>query len=193
MEKAEVSLALSTERNIGTWTALNTVLTGWALAETGALAEGARQIRRAIDQFNAMGLRIVQLRMAPYAADVLSRTGAHDEALAVLGEASKVMEKTDARCLEAEIYRIRGAVLLRKSKEFHEDAVSDFKMAMKVASHQNAMSYQLLAAMELARVLGDSGRDDEGYALLATIYARFTEGFETAYLRKAKRLLDHLS
>ena len=65
--------------------------------------------------------------------------------------------------------------------------------AIAVARRQNAKSWELRGAMSLARLRQQQGRPQEAAALLAPIYAWFTEGFDTADLKEAKALLDKLT
>lgn len=68
-----------------------------------------------------------------------------------------------------------------------------FNQSLKIAQHQNAKSWELRAAMSLARLYQNQGKQEEARGLLAQIYEKFTEGFETMDLRNAKALLDELS
>ena len=72
-------------------------------------------------------------------------------------------------------------------------AEQHFRQALDWARRQGALSWVLRAATSLARLLRSRGRVDEARDLLAPIYKRFTEGFGTADLREAKRLIDALS
>jgi class 3 adenylate cyclase/predicted ATPase len=193
MQRAKTATDLSNERNIGTWKALSVVLGGWAAVETGELVEGLQQMRHGMEHLRAGGAKTLQLRFVPPMGDFLARAGAIDEALALLGEAHRLTEETDARWGESEIHRVRGKVLLRKSVEFREEALTELQKALEIARRQKSKSYELLAAITLARVYGESGQRDHGRDLLAPVYALFTEGFETASLREAQNLLDELT
>jgi len=72
------------------------------------------------------------------------------------------------------------------------DAERCFRHAMEIAERQEGRSWELRAATSLARLLASSGRRDEGRAVLAPAFAKFTEGFDTSDLRNAKALLDEL-
>jgi predicted ATPase len=64
--------------------------------------------------------------------------------------------------------------------------------ALESAKRQGALGWELRAATTMARFLADQGREQEGRELLATTYDKFTQGFQTADLRAAKRLLSEL-
>jgi predicted ATPase len=67
-----------------------------------------------------------------------------------------------------------------------------FERALAVARAQRAKSWELRAAMSMARLWRDQGRRDEARDLLAPLYGWFTEGFDTRDLKEAKVLLDEL-
>ena len=68
-----------------------------------------------------------------------------------------------------------------------------FERALTVARQQQAKSWELRAAMSMARLWRDQGKRDEARDLLAPVYGWFTEGFDTLDLKEAKALLDELS
>ena len=76
--------------------------------------------------------------------------------------------------------------------EQYEEAEGWLWRALDVARHQQAKSLELRAAMSLVRLWQQQGKQAEARALLAPIYAWFTEGFDTADLQEAKTLLDAL-
>ena len=104
------------------------------------------------------------------------------------------MDKTDERFYEAEIYRLKGELLLgRSTPDASPRPETCFQQALAVARRQQAKSLELRAAMSLARLWQRQGKRAEARELLAPIYNWFTEGFDTADLQEAKALLDALS
>ena len=103
------------------------------------------------------------------------------------------MEANGQGDLLAEAYRLQGECLLRQSAPDAAQAEAWFKQALAIARHQQAKSWELRAAMSLARLWQQQGKPAEARALLAPIYGWFTEGFDTADLQEAKALLDALS
>jgi predicted ATPase len=93
---------------------------------------------------------------------------------------------------EAEIHRIAGEIALRRAEPDVTKAEACFERALAVARAQRAKSWELRAAMSLARLKRDQGRPDVGRNLLAPVYEWFTEGFETVDLKEAKSLLKAL-
>ena len=89
------------------------------------------------------------------------------------------------------MHRIRGEVSLLQ--EAPGDAERHFRTAVDLARARAEKSLELRTAIGLARVWRREGRDDRGRPLLASVYGWFTEGFSTADLREARRLLDTLA
>jgi predicted ATPase len=111
----------------------------------------------------------------------------------VLAEALTVVYKTGDRHHEAELYRLKGELLLQQDVSDKQEAESCLRQALDIARQQQAKSLELRAAMSLAHLWQRQGKRAEAYYLLAPIYSWFTEGFDTADLQEAKALLAELS
>jgi predicted ATPase len=108
-------------------------------------------------------------------------------------EAIDVSERTDLRWRMADLLRIKGELLLlQDAPSARAEAESDFRQAVDWARRQGALSWELRAATNLGRLLRDQGRSADAAAVLKPVYDLFTEGFGTADLGEAKRLLDEL-
>ena len=115
-----------------------------------------------------------------------------------LTEAQAAVQKNEERYYEAEIYRLRGELTLQRGSKFQvqdvqQEAETCFSQALEVARNQQAKSWELRAAMSLARLRQSQGKTTEARDLLAPVYSWFTEGFDTADLKDAKTLLEQLS
>jgi len=99
------------------------------------------------------------------------------------------VEQHDERWWEAEIYRLRGILLLRQRGTPLAEAEAWLQRALDVTRRQQAKSLELRAAMSLSRLWQQQGKRQEAHDLLAEVYAWFTEGFDTADLQEAKALL----
>ena len=110
-----------------------------------------------------------------------------------IAEALTVVEKTKESWCEAEICRIAGEVArLPPLPDDGMKAEAYFERALLVARAQQAKSWELRAAMSVARLWRDHGKRTEAHDLLAPIYGWFTEGFDAPVLQDAKALLDQL-
>jgi predicted ATPase len=103
------------------------------------------------------------------------------------------METGGERWFEAEIHRTAGEIALMEPEPDAAKAEAYFERALAVARKQQAKSFELRAAMSMARLWRDRGKRDEARELLAPIYGWFTEGFDTLDLKQAKGLLDELA
>ena len=112
---------------------------------------------------------------------------------AEVGEAMTTIETTKERWFEAEANRLAGEFSLKPPEQDAAKAQAYFDRALSVAREQQARSWELRAAMSMARLCRDQGKRDEARDLLAPVYGWFTEGFDTLDLKEAKNLLDELS
>jgi predicted ATPase len=103
------------------------------------------------------------------------------------------MEINGGGYYEAEVYRLRGEVLLKMDFANGAEAQRCFEQAIDIARHQSGKSLELRATTSLARLLASQDRRDGARTMLAAIYNWFTEGFDTLDLIDAKALLDELS
>ena len=103
------------------------------------------------------------------------------------------VERTEERFFEAEIDRIAGEIALKSPQPNVAKAEAYFDRALAVARQQRAKSWELRAAMSMARLWRDQGKRREALDLLAPVYGWFTEGFDTLDLKEAKGLLDELA
>jgi predicted ATPase len=193
-EQAEATIALSTEQGFLLLTANGTILRGWALAMQGQREEGVAQIRQGTAAVRATGGTAFYV---PYSCILLAEVSGHlgqtEDGLHALAEAHTLVEQHEERVWEAEIYRLRGVLLLRQTGTPQEEAETWLQRALDVARRQEAKSLELRAAMSLSRLWQHQGKRAEAYELLAPIYSWFTEGFDTTDLKEAKALLDELA
>ena len=126
-------------------------------------------------------------------AEASAQVGQTTEGLGAAAEALATVAKSAVRWWEAELYRLKGELLLQHAGAPSEEAETCFQQALEIAHRQEAKSLELRAAMSLSRLWQQQGMRDEARELLAPIYGWFTEGFDTADLQEAKALLEELS
>jgi predicted ATPase len=119
--------------------------------------------------------------------------GQFEEAWSHIGEAITAVETTKEKWCEAEIHRIAGEIALISPERDLTKAEACFEKALAVARQQQAKSWELRAAISMARLWREQGKRDEARELLAPIHSWFTEGFDTVDLKQAKALLDELT
>jgi predicted ATPase len=110
-----------------------------------------------------------------------------------MGEAMAVIETTKQTWFEADINRTAGEIALVSPERDAVKAQAFFERALEIARGQQARSWELRAAMSLARLWRDQGKPAEAHDLLAPVYGWFTEGFDTFDMKKAKALLEELA
>jgi predicted ATPase len=118
--------------------------------------------------------------------------GQLDDARRCIDDAIDKVEISKEKWCEAEVHRIAGEIELKSPKPDVAKAQAYFERALAVARAQQAKSWELRAAMSMARLWHDQGKREEARDLLAPIYGWFTEGFDTPDLKEAKALLDEL-
>jgi predicted ATPase len=192
-EQAEAAVALSIEQGFPFWAAAGTILRGWALAMQGQGEAGMAEVCQGIAAYRATGAAL----LVPYYCTVLAEVSAHlghpEDGLQALVEAHTLMEQQEERYWDAEVCRLRGVLLLRQPGASQAEAEAWLQQALDVARRQEAKSLELRAAMSLARLWQQQGKQAEARELLASVYGWFTEGFDTADLQEAKTLLEELS
>jgi predicted ATPase len=183
----------STRHALGRWRACGRSFQGVLVIQRGDVVTGLQLLRASLDEFGEAGSSLLQF-LAFLMAEALGRAGQYADGLAAIDEAIARSERTEELWTMAELMRVRGELLLLQGAPEALAAAEDhFRRALDWARRQGALSWELRAATSLARLLRDQDRVGEARELLAPIYQRFTEGFETADLQTAKRLLDELT
>jgi predicted ATPase len=192
-ERAEAVIRLSTEQRFEQELAQGTILWGWALTGQGQGVEGIAAMRQGLAALRATGGELRRPQFLALLAEAYGERGQSEEGLNVLVEALAAVEKTGERYYEAELYRLRGELLLKRSGADEQRVETCFSQALATARLQQAKSLELRAAMSLSRLWQQQGKRAEAHTLLAPIYGWFTEGFDTADLQEAKALLEALT
>ena len=125
-------------------------------------------------------------------ARVHAGLGQFESAWQRINEAVTLVETAKDRVWEAEVHRMAGEIYLLPPQRDAAKAQAHFERALDVARKQQAKSWELSAAMSMARLWRDQGKRDEARDLLAPVYGWFTEGFDTLDLKEAKALVDEL-
>jgi predicted ATPase len=167
--------------------AMALIMQAWSLSKYGGAPDAVDQIREGLAALDATGTFLVRPHFLALLAEVHSKNNETEEALLLLDEALAMVNSKGERYYEAELYRLRGELLLKTDQENAEDC---FKRSMAIAESQKAKAWQLRTALSLARLYRSQGKVVEARNLLAPIYESFTEGFETDDLRDATVLLQ---
>jgi adenylate cyclase len=188
--RADATVALATEHGFAIFAACGAVPQGWARATHDRAPEGLAQLVRGLEAYRATGAEFLRPHQLALLAEVYQHQGRHEEGLITLADALSLVEKTDERWWEAELYRLKGESLWRQADPDSVNAEHCFQKAIEVARLQEAKLLELRAAVSLGRLWQYQGRHVEAHRLLSDIYGWFTEGFDTADLQDAKTLLE---
>jgi len=169
-ESSEAVIALSAEHGTTEWLAWATALRGWAMAAQGQHEEGIAQLHEGMAMSRATGLEIFREYFLCMLAGACMELGRLNDGLDALMEASAAVDQHEGRQMEAEIYRLKGELLLRQNDSNAAEAQRCFERAIEIARKQSAKSWELCAATSLARLLAKQGKRDEARAMLAEIY-----------------------
>jgi predicted ATPase len=183
-------VALATEQGFPHWSAQGTIYRGWVKVNTGDVACGISLLRSGRDAFRATGAKLLLPHYMGLLATACGIVGQIEEGVTLLDDALQIVEWTGERWLEADLYRLKGQMLLRQGRS--QAAEELYCKALDIAKEQEARIWELRAAVSLARLRRDQGRRAEARNLLAPIYGWFTEGFDTPDLKEVKALLDEL-
>ena len=185
-------IGLAEEKNAAYWKNIARMVSGDGLAMTGKASETVSVLSSALAAYQAPGATFCVPFYLSHLASAHAELGQFDDAWSHIGKAVTMVETTQERFAEAEIYRVAGVMALKSRPPDPAKAHSYFQRALSVARAQHAKSWELRAAKSLARLWRDQGKREEARELLAPLYGWFTEGFDTLDLKEAKALLGEL-
>ena len=189
----EELIAMADEKGAVQWKARGMMDQGCIFALRDKASDAVDVITSGIHLWQSTGAML----FVPYFLSYLARAHAEfrqfDDAWRYIGEAITMVETTKEKWCEAEINRVAGEIAFKSQERDTAKAEAYFERALKVAQLQQAKSWELRAAMSMARLWRDQGKRDEARELLAPVYGWFTEGFDTLDLKAAKALLDELA
>jgi predicted ATPase len=189
---AEALMTLADEQGFALRFEQARILRGWALAEQGEAGEGVVQVRQGLAALEGIGPKLAQPYYLALLAEAYGQAGQPEIGLQSLAEALTLVAETEERWWEAELYRLKGALLLQLPNLDVSQAEACFQQALTVARGQQARSLELRVAISLSRLWQRQGQREAARALLAPMYGWFTEGFDTPDLQAAQALLREL-
>ena len=190
--QARQLVAVAEEKSAPLWKAWGRTAQGSVLAETGKASDAVDQITSGIAAYRSTGATVWLPIWLSELAEAHAELGQHDDARRCIDEAIVAVERTKERWPEAEVDRIAGEIALKMPEPDVAKADVYFERALAVARKQQAKSWELRAAMSMARLWRDQGKPQQARELLTPVYGWFTEGFDTRDLKEAKALLDEL-
>jgi class 3 adenylate cyclase/predicted ATPase len=174
------------------WKATETAFRGALFALTGKASDAVRAITSGMTSLRSTGAALYEPWHLSHLAMAYTELGQPDDARRCIDDAINKVERSKEKWCEAEVHRIAGEIALKSVAPDTEKAEKHFERALRVAHQQQQKSYELRAAMSLARLWRDQSKAQQARELLAPVYGWFTEGFDTLDLKEAKTLLDEL-
>jgi predicted ATPase len=195
-ENGSETARLAREHDLPLWRAYGAFFEGLATAERGALGEGLSDMRRCAQSLRQQGLLNFDGLFKIALAEAEAREGGPESAIAILDEALATVERLGYRAFEAELHRARGEVLLMRDSANSAPAEEAFQTAIAVAKRQGTRSFELRAALALAKLFQSAGRPADAHAVLAPALKGFSPTPEMPEIAEAQGLLaevDQLS
>jgi class 3 adenylate cyclase/predicted ATPase len=183
---------LATEHKLALYTAIGRIMRGWALCYEGQSEFGLHELSGGIEAYAAARVRLNLAHFTAVSAEAYHYAGKVGHGLAAIEHAVSLLHLAEHWC-QSGILQLKGEILISSAPDHRTEAESCFQEALQIARRQGAKSAELRAATSLARLWGKHDRRGEARDLLAPVYSWFTEGFDTADLKEAKRVLDELA
>jgi predicted ATPase len=162
-------------------------------SQRGDEKEGMDLAHKGLSEISTMGATIFRTVFLSVIAESCKRSGRTAEAQEMLRSALEMANATGERVIEPELHRLFGESVRANLPEDWHAAELCFHRALDLAREQQAKSWELRAAMSMARLWRSQGKPQQARELLAPVYGWFTEGFDTLDLKEAKALLEELA
>jgi predicted ATPase len=169
--------------------AFGVFLEGWATAASGPPGNGLEGMRRGVELLREQNVLIFDGLLKIALSEVEARAGKQDAAIAILDEALATSEQTGHRAFDAELHRASGEALLKRDRANPAPAEDAFLAAVAIAKQQCARSFELRAALSLAKLYQSTSRLAEAHAVLAPALEGFAPTPEMPEIAEAQALL----
>jgi tetratricopeptide (TPR) repeat protein len=170
------------------------IVQGWAISESGESDKGVPVIEAGITLWQQLGAHIFDSNWYLLLAKASVCARRLSDARAALQSAFKAATDNREHVVMAELHRFDGELhLVSSGADAEARAEQCFESAIDLARPQKAKLWELRAAVSMASLWHQQGKQKEARDLLAPVYNWFTEGFDTKDLKEAKALLDELS
>jgi len=156
----------------------------------GDAATGVAHIQQGLATVQSIGQKLNRPFYFALLAEAYGQAGQPEAGLSCLAEALTLVEATEERWWEAEVWRLKGELFLRLPMPDIPQATACLHQALEVARRQQARALELRAALSLSRLWQQQGKRDQARQLLTAVYSWFTEGFETPDLQEARAWLE---
>ena len=185
---------LTARNTLDVWRAHADCLDGERLIRCGDLDSGLSLLRPAVDELLRAGFLHDHTAFVIALALGLTQAGSLADARSAIDEALNRCARTGESWALAELNRVRGKILFNESGPgTAQEAEENFLRSLDIAREQQVPSWELRAAVSLAKLWQSQHRAQEAYDLLTSVYARFSEGFGTRDLVRAAASIEELA
>jgi predicted ATPase len=192
LKACDDTINYAVENSLTTWRAGSLIIKGLVVSSLDRNANGVEMARQGLSDWLARGAKFQAAQMHSYFVQACLFGGRIDEAEAALQAAFEMANETGEKWYSAELYRLQGEARLAQRPALFSQAEACYQRALNLSREQHAKTFELRAAMSLARLWAERGERQRAHDLLAPIYGWFTEGLGARDLVEAKALLDVL-
>ena len=185
------SIEYCREQRLMFWEASGYMTQGWVMIQDGLVQEGIRRVHQGIDIRRSAGAALVHSTFYGVLAECHIHANELEAARELIAKGLDHVKNSGEGISESELLRVQGELLAKLGDV--NAARKSLENAIDVARGRDAKSFELRAAMSLARLWQGQGKSMEAHDLVAPIYNWFNEGFDTKDLKEAKVLLRKLS
>ena len=190
---AEATMALARKHDMNFWRLVAPMAHGWAIAAADGTEAGWDEVRRGVAGCREQGITAFTTSYDVQLAAMKARAGYLDAALAMLGGALAEAAQTKARAYVVDGHRIRGEILLKRDPAHTAPAEEAFLAAIAIAQQQKVRSFELRAALALAKLHQSTNRAADAHAVLAPALQGFSPTPEFSEIEEAQALVATLA
>jgi tetratricopeptide (TPR) repeat protein len=190
MEVSEKLLAIAHEYRYPTWIGIATPMRGWALTSLGQIEEGVALIKAGREGWRATGGRLHSSQYPALIAEAYISAGRFDEAAEWLETGFTDASECSETYYLSELWRLKGELSLLMGGTA-EEAEASYERSLEIAREQSALTFELRTEVSLCELLRQKD-PAAARARLEAMMGRFTEGFESWDMRRARALMERL-
>jgi predicted ATPase len=189
--RAETMMEIAREQGFPYWSAVASMIVGRTLVGEGSYDAGIIRMRDSMTSLRDAGGELIYGYALSLLAESYLQAREPQQGLAAVTEALDGIEASGQHMHEAELWRLRGELLVLLG-DAQSEAARSLQRSLQVARDQQSRAWELRAATSMARLLRTQDRRDEARSTLQPVLAGFSEGFSSSDLRQAAALLSEL-
>ena len=192
LRTGQTALDFSRDHGLGHYFPMAQALYGWARASQGETEAGVSEMRQGLVAYTERGIRAWIPLFQGLLAEIESQVQGVDTALVRIEQAISLSRETGEGWTSVLLHRIRGELLMKRNLENTVLAEDAFRTAISIAQQQKARSFELRAALSLAKLYQSTGRGADAQAVLVPALEGFSPTPEFGEIKEAQTLLAAL-